>query len=245
VKRIYFLITIVIVLLIAAIVFVKRMKAAVEGDFVSYVVDPVKEQLDFYLENEEGKNYSSIGNLKLHLEKQDRELLFAMNGGMYHPDQSPVGLYIEKGEIVSPVNRDSGSGNFYLQPNGIFYVDKNMQVEILPTNLFYHTDNIAYATQSGPMLVIDGVINPAFSPSSGNRNIRNGVGILPGNKALFAMSKRPVSFYAFATYFKNKGCLNALYFDGIVSRTYLPAKGWTQLDGAFGVIIATTARRRR
>ena len=95
-------------------------------------------------------------------------------------------------------------------------------------------------SQSGPMLVIDGQIHPAFKEGSTNLNIRNGVGILPGNKVIFAMSKTEIKFYDFANYFKTTGCKNALYLDGLVSRTYLPSKDWIQTDGNFGVIIAVT-----
>ena len=57
------------------------------------------------------------------------------------------------------------------------------------------------------------------------------------------MSKKTINFYDFASYFKSKGCKNALYLDGFVSRTYLPSKKWTQIDGNFGVIIAETKRK--
>jgi uncharacterized protein YigE (DUF2233 family) len=87
------------------------------------------------------------------------------------------------------------------------------------------------------MLVIDGNIHPAFNKASANLNIRNGVGILPDNTIVFAMSKAEINFYDFACFFKNLGCKNALYLDGLVSRTYLPEKGWIQEDGDFGVII--------
>ena len=87
------------------------------------------------------------------------------------------------------------------------------------------------------MLLVDGEIHPAFHKSSANLNIRNGVGVLPNNKVVFAMSKEPISFYEFANYFKSLGCRNALYLDGLVSRTYLPEKNWVQTDGDFGVII--------
>ena len=51
------------------------------------------------------------------------------------------------------------------------------------------------------------------------------------------MSKVPINFYDFATFFKDQGCSNALYLDGFVSRTYLPEKKWEQTNGNFGVII--------
>jgi uncharacterized protein YigE (DUF2233 family) len=90
------------------------------------------------------------------------------------------------------------------------------------------------------MLVIDGKIHPEFKEGSKNVNIRNGVGILPDNRIVFAMSKSEINFYDFANYFKSLGCKNALYLDGFVSRTYLPEQNWTQTDGNFGVIIGVT-----
>jgi len=44
------------------------------------------------------------------------------------------------------------------------------------------------------MLVIDGKTHPAFKQGSANLFVRNGVGILPGNKVVFAMSKQPINF---------------------------------------------------
>jgi len=66
------------------------------------------------------------------------------------------------------------------------------------------------------------------------------VGILPDNRVIFAMSKQEVNFYDFAEFFMSMGCKNALYLDGLVSRTYLPEENWQQLDGNFGVIIGVT-----
>ncbi len=163
-----------------------------------------------------------------------------MNGGMFKPDNSPQGLFIQKRKTLSPLDTSSGSGNFYLKPNGVFYITTGNVPVICTTADFKDDGKIKYATQSGPMLLINGQIHPAFKQGSANLNIRNGVGILPGNKVIFAMSKAPVNFYDFASYFKNLGCVNALYLDGFVSRTYLPEKNWIQTDGNFGVIIGVT-----
>lgn len=165
-----------------------------------------------------------------------------MNGGMYKQDNSPQGLFIENQRTVRPLDTASGNGNFYLKPNGVFYITTNNIPVICRTTNFIYNGQIKYATQSGPMLVIDGQIHPAFKEGSTNLNIRNGAGILPDNKIIFAMSKKEINFYDFANYFKSLGCKNALYLDGLVSRTYLPEKEWTQTDGNFGVIIAVTKR---
>ena len=88
------------------------------------------------------------------------------------------------------------------------------------------------------MLLIDGAVNSILKQGSSNYNIRNGVGILTDGNILFAMSKKKINFYDFAMFFKSKGCKNALYLDGYVSKTYLPSKGWKQSGGNFSVIIA-------
>jgi uncharacterized protein YigE (DUF2233 family) len=163
-----------------------------------------------------------------------------MNAGMYKQDNSPLGLFIENQKTLSPLNTATGNGNFYWKPNGVFYITTNNTAVICKTTKFTNNGQIKYATQSGPMLVIDGQIHNAFKESSTSLNIRNGVGILPGNKVIFVMSKKEVSFYEFANYFKSIGCRNALYLDGFVSRTYLPEENWIQTDGDFGVIIGVT-----
>ena len=56
------------------------------------------------------------------------------------------------------------------------------------------------------------------------------------------MSKHEINFYNFAKYFKDIGCINALYLDGFVSRTYLPEKNWKQEDGNFGVIVGVSQK---
>ena len=163
-----------------------------------------------------------------------------MNGGMYKADHTPQGLYIENKKTETPVDTTSGNGNFYLKPNGNFYITAVNTAVICSTADFYDNGAIKYATQSGPMLVNNNQIHPAFQKGSTNLNIRNGVGILPGGKVVFVMSESLINFYDFANYFKTLGCRNALYLDGLVSRTYLPAQHWIQTDGDFGVMIGIT-----
>lgn len=158
-----------------------------------------------------------------------------MNGGMYTKDLSPKGLYVENKIEKQKIDTTSGNGNFYLKPNGVFYISKQI-AGIVKTNEFRNKD-VDFATQSGPMLVIDGIIHPDFQESSKNLNIRNGVGVLPNGKVVLAISKEKINFYNFANYFKKLGCKNALYLDGFVSRIYYPEKKIKQLDSKFGVMI--------
>jgi uncharacterized protein YigE (DUF2233 family) len=208
-----------------------------DDNFLSYVVDPKTSTVSFYWKDNQGKIFGSIQNVKSFVENNGGVLEFAMNGGMYKQDHSPQGLFIERGLMSSPLDTLAGAGNFYLKPNGVFYLTKDNEVVVCPTAHFIDNGQIEFATQSGPMLLIDGEVHPAFKKGSANLNIRNGVGILPDGKILFSISKQEVNFYDFAMFFKNQNCKNALYLDGFVSRAYLPAQNWEQLEGDFAVII--------
>jgi len=233
---------VIFILAIAGIFVFAQKEKYTDDRFVSYIVDTKKQDIKLYWKDDNQKNLKSILNLKSWLDNKHQKLLFAMNGGMYKQDNSPQGLFIENQRTLTPLDTTSGNGNFYLKPNGVFYITTNNIPFICRTANFTDNGQIKYATQSGPMLIIDGQIHPAFNEGSTNLNIRNGVGILPDNKIIFAMSKKEINFYDFADYFKSLGCNNALYLDGLVSRTYLPEKKWTQTDGNFGVIIGVTRR---
>jgi len=211
-----------------------------DNRFISYIVNPKDMQL-FY-KDEQGKNFGSIQRLKTRLDTKGERLDFAMNAGMYKPDGSPQGLYIENFKILSKLDTTKASGNFYLQPNGVFYIMADGRANVSATENFKQASTIKYATQSGPMLVIDGKLHPAFKEGSPNVQVRNGVGILPDGKVLLIMSKDKINFYDFAQYFQSKGCKNALYLDGFVSRTYHPGQNWKQTDGNFAVIIGVATK---
>jgi uncharacterized protein YigE (DUF2233 family) len=241
-KTKHIFISILAIAIITLFIFLlKKNKCGDDDRFITYTVNPTQQNVQFYWKNDSNENFKRIGNLQNWLAQKNKKLTFAMNAGMYKKDNSPQGLYIENYKILSALDTASGNGNFYLKPNGIFYITNNNTTYISTSSNFHKTDSIKYATQSGPMLVVNGQIHPAFIKGSTNVNIRNGVGILPNNNIIFAMSKKEINFYDFANYFKNMGCTNALYLDGYVSRTYLPEKKWEQIDGDFGVIIGICA----
>lgn len=230
----------ILIFAIATVVIFLNAKIYNGNSFVTYKVDTKKQDLKLFWKNENGQNFGSIQNLKLWIENKKIKLNFAMNGGMYKKDYSPQGLYIEKQKILVPIDTTKATGNFYLKPNGVFYLTTNNTAKICTTQLFRNNGKIKYATQSGPMLIIDGKIHSDFKEGSSNLNIRNGVGILPDGKVVFVLSKKEINFYDFANYFKSLGCENALYLDGFVSRAYVPSEKWIQTDGNFGVLFSVT-----
>lgn len=232
------LILILIVLSIVGIIILSFEVPQDTSRIMSHEVDLTKSTLQFFHKNKGGENYKNAKNLKAELKKEGKELVFAMNGGMYLPNLDPQGLYIENGKIIKQLDKTQEAyGNFYLQPNGVFLIEKGNKAKVVQTKDLKLNNDVLFATQSGPMLVINGDLHPKFNKGSNSLFVRNGVGVLPNGNLLFAISKEKINFYDFATYFKEQGCKNALYLDGFVSRMYLPSKNWEQIDGGFGVII--------
>lgn len=238
------LVVTMLLLTTVAAIFVSFSPAQKEEDiYLTYTVDPKKQNVELFWKDDKGNILKSLGNVKTYVESKNKTLLFAMNAGMYTTDNAALGLFIQDGKTIRSINKRSAGGNFYMKPNGVFYIDNNNKATICKTEDFVNKGTVKYATQSGPMLVIDGNIHPSFTRGSLNVNIRNGVGILPDNQLVFVMSKGFVNFYDFAAYFKKLGCKNALFLDGAVCRTYLPGKNWVQTGGDFGVIVGVTKRK--
>lgn len=211
--------------------------------FAKYVVDPRTAPITLHWKAPDGAIYGNIGTLERACAAKGSTLRFAMNGGMYDPQRKPVGLYIEDGVQHVKLNTSKeGTDNFTMQPNGVFGVTSNGTAFVCRTADFIKQQHVAYATQSGPMLVADGVMNAHFKAGSANLHIRNGVGLRPDGQVVFAISREPVNFHDFASWFIAQGCTNALYLDGSVSRAFIPNEGLVQQGGDLGVLIAVIER---
>lgn len=159
----------------------------------------------------------------------EQTLNFAMNAGMYNENYAPIGYTVIEGKELRALNIKEGGGNFHLLPNGVMWWDKSGKVQITESNaldkqLKSGTAQPWYATQSGPMLVINNKIHPQFNPDSTSIKLRNGAGVCSDGSLQFVNSEEPVSFYQFATLFKDDlNCPNALFLDGgIASALYAP-----------------------
>jgi uncharacterized protein YigE (DUF2233 family) len=209
-----------------------------QQEYDAIIIDPQKDDLRMHWLDDNKYPYRSIAAVKETLKKP----LLITNGGMFQTGNIPVGLYIENGQELRPLDTaQNKAGNFYLLPNGVFYTDAS-GAHVTTTQQF-NPHNIIYATQSGPMLVIEGKIHPAFKQGSENVNLRSGVGIMPDGKVVFVISKsNQTNFYDFASIFKEKfGCKNALYLDGAISKMYLKENRKDDVGGDFGVMISVSA----
>jgi uncharacterized protein YigE (DUF2233 family) len=207
----------------------------------TYSVDLTKMSVKIYFKDGHGQKLETIRNLKQYLENNSSELVFATNAGMFSGDFNAIGLLIEQGKLVSPLNLKDADGNFYMKPNGVFAL-ADKQAFVLDSSKFDELAKkvtIVNATQSGPLLLSNSNLHPNFKIESNNRAVRSGVGIVSPTKIVFAISNDSVNFFEFATLFKERfGCHDALYLDGVVSKMYLPSLKRFDLDGNFAAIIA-------
>ena len=218
--------------------------AVAAARYTVVTVDPVRDRLELFLNDEAGAPFKSFKRLESWLLFRNRKLVFAMNAGMYHADFSPVGLLVQEGARTAPLNLDDGFGNFFLKPNGVFLLTKTGAKVIAADEYPALKRTVLLATQSGPLLLRHGEIHKAFNPASTSRHIRNGVGIVKG-KAVFVISEQPVTFYEMAAFFRDKlHCRDALYFDGSVSSIYSAELGRHDTHSVMGPILAVVKKKK-
>ena len=198
-------------------------------------------QVKLFLNDEDAQLYGHFGAIDTDLRDKGLRLGFAMNAGMYHSDRAPVGHFVEDGKEIMRIIPNAGPGNFGLLPNGVFCIHAGGLSVIETLAYLEQAPDCQFATQSGPMLVIDGKLHPRFLEDGTSRYIRNGVGTSPdGSRAVFAISNQPVNFHTFGRFFRDYLNLpQALYFDGNVSRLHAPELGRSDPGFALGPIVGT------
>jgi uncharacterized protein YigE (DUF2233 family) len=212
-------------------------------EHASYVICEFKagDGIELFLRDAQGTTLGQFDRVREALQTRGRQLVFAMNAGMYHEDRSPVGLYVENGSELKRLSTSDGPGNFSMKPNGVFYID-GKTAGVAETKAFLKRKlEPKFATQSGPMLVVDGKLHPRFLKDATSRNRRNGVGV-KGSKVYFVLADTPVTFHEFARVFRDVlKTPNALYLDGSVSRLYAPDIRRNDIGFPMGPIVAVSA----
>ena len=198
--------------------------------------DPSQDDIRLFLNDAEGRILGTFDNLEAAV-APDR-VAWAMNGGMYHSDRRPVGHYVENGTEVAPLVTREGPGNFGLLPNGVLCLGDG-GAKVIESRRFAQGERTCrFATQSGPMLVIDNALHPRFLENSDSLNIRNGVGVTGNGRLVAAMSNDEVNFHQFARLFRDVLMTpNALFLDGTISRLYAPDLGRHDLGFPMGPML--------
>jgi prepilin-type processing-associated H-X9-DG protein len=219
-----------------------RICEPVEFNGDNYLVcraDLRRNRVEFFWKDKNGDAFASLSNLRRQLQTRDEPVLMTMNGGMYHAELDPVGLYVERGRQFVKASTTSGPGNFHLKPNGVFYIADG-KAGVLETGQYLRRGIRAeFATQSGPMLVINNKLHPKFPAEGVSRKVRNGVGVKDDSTVFFVISENGVTFTDFAKLFRDRlGASNALFLDGSVSALSAPGferGGFRSLGPMIGV----------
>ena len=173
---------------------------------------------------ENGKPLGNFSALRQHLAASNQKIVFATNAGIYEKGPKPCGLTVCGSVEQVPLNLRADEGNFYLKPNGVFFVDDKRGAGIMESAEFARSGiKPRLATQSGPLMMRKGVFHPAFQENSPNKRLRNAVGVTAKGEVIFAMSDREdrikgrVTFHQFSRFFKSLGCDDVLFLDGDLS----------------------------
>lgn len=187
-------------------------------------IDLKKESLQLFLRDDAGQPLRSFEQAEKHLAALGQKLVFGMNGGMYHGDMSPVGLCVQNGKELAPLNLAKAEGNFFLKPNGVFLISEQGARVIVSEEYPALREKVLLATQSGPLLLRNNRMHPAFKEGSKNVLHRNAVGVTSPYEVIFAITEEPVNFHELATLFRDTlKCPDALFLDGTVSSLHATA----------------------
>ncbi|MDF1811345.1 MAG: phosphodiester glycosidase family protein [Verrucomicrobiales bacterium] len=230
------------------------------AEYWIYRLDPEKEKLELFLGEKKGKP-NTFPALEERLNRQGKQLKFAVNAGIFEPNFVSSGLHVSEGKTIVKLNladfkktRESEfTPNFYLKPNGVFYLLEDGRVGIVESSRYRtlrFASPVRIANQSGPLLAAAGKIHPVLTKDSISTRHRNGLGVTKDGKIIFACTvhdrKKGLSnLYNFSTLFTAKlRCPDALYLDGDIS--YIFIKGVTpplRESNWFGGIFAVTMQK--
>ncbi len=228
-----------ILLFLLALLLTARLGRAEKPPLESYLLDPAQQKLEVFWLGSDARPLRTFTALAKHLAADGRRIVFATNAGIYEPGYIPSGLLVADGKTLAPLNERAGQGNFYLRPNGVFFIEKD-RANILETARYAAAKPTPrLATQSGPLLLQNGRVHPAFTADSKRRLIRNGVGVDARGRALFLMARHPLNLWEFAQAFKTRGCTDALFLDGDISEMLIEPEKIPVASSYAGFLVVT------
>lgn len=227
-----------------------------DNSFIAFIADPKKHSLRIHGQGESiiGERkvpFNTLSSIQKKLALEQQDVLMLTNGGMFTNSYNAEGLLIIDSQEISAI--DTGNSeqflNFYFKPNGIFYIE-NDEFKISETMNFLQACaagdiNPVFATQSGPMLLLDDKIHDGFNQDSQSKKIRSGVGVLDNGKAIFIVSQTELTFYDFANLFQSLFSVkDALFLDGAISKIYVKDLIGSGMGHKFGPIVSVSAKKR-
>lgn len=184
------------------------------------VVRVAADQVGVLWKPAKGEPFGSFENARRHLVQQGKTPVFLTNAGIYQMGAIPCGLHVENGIERHPLNLADAPGNFFLKPNGVFFIENGKAAILRTEDYALKKPKPTLAVQSGPMLLIRGTRHSKFQEGSANKLLRNGVGVDDQGRVVFAITDKGqmVNFWDFSGLFLHLGCKDALFLDGDISQ---------------------------
>lgn len=209
-------------------------------------VDLAKAEVRLYWKDEGGRPFGSLRALDRWLTGRGGRLLAATNAGIFYRTREPAGLHVARGATLRPLNPSpdpsagEGRGNFFSQPNGVFYVSRAGTAHIVETSAAAAAlPRMREATQSGPLLLRAGTPHPLRGDTSVSRNA---VAVCSAREIALVFAPRGASIRELALFIRDElHCPDALYLDGSISGLWVPSAG-ARGDGSYVGILGVTAR---
>lgn len=207
-------------------------------------IDLDRHKLELLWKDSDGEPLLTLDRARAYVEARGDSVVALTNAGIYEPGFIPTGLFVQHGIERQPLNLRDGEGNFYLKPNGVFYLTATGARIAESSGFAMDAEELMLALQSGPLLLSRGIVHSAFRENSSNCRLRSGIGIRPDGLIVLAISRGAINFHDFARYFLEElGCTDALYLDGTISSLYAPAAGRLEnTQHRYAGILAATVR---
>jgi uncharacterized protein YigE (DUF2233 family) len=162
-------------------------------------IDLKKNQLDLVMANFLSQQHASVDEFARY-----SKALLTINGGFFDHNHRPLGLRIGNQQQYSPLKRISWWGVFYI---------KDQKPYLSGLRNYKSNENIDFAVQSGPRLLVHGRI-PTLKPG---RAERSALGISPDGRVIILVTENaPMTTTALAELFRSPplNCKEALNLDG-------------------------------
>lgn len=218
--------------------------------------DPARVEVGVHWKDAAGRPYRSLAAFERAMARGGRRVLAATNAGMFEVarsgarrDSVPLGLHVERGAVLRGLNQrrvrrgEAGWGNFYVTPNAVFAIGRDRRASVRESSRVRGREAaLAHATQSGPALVLEGRLHPAFAAPGGRRLPRNGAGVCTDGRVAIVYASA-ATLHEMATLFRDRlRCPNATYLDGSISGLAVPGEGFRVENGRYVGILAVLAK---
>lgn len=189
--------------------------------------------------------FGSMAALAESLGARADRVALAITAGLADDDGQPLGYFVENGERRTLLTLRAEAGAFAGQAGGVFFGEATGSWQVREAQAFAAEteERPHFATQSTPLLVIDGEVHPAIPHDSANRSTRSGVGVDVRGRALFVISDEPVSMGKLARLYRDVlNVTDALCLGGAGAQVWDPAAGRMDEGPAFGPLIVVENR---